>query len=67
MKDYDDLFATSTVGKLEGVQVSLRVNDENPVFMKARTVPFAIRERYEKALDKLEDGIIEKVEFSEWA
>eukprot|EP00794_Sanderia_malayensis_P010424 gene10424-11516_t len=36
--------------------------------MKARTVPFAMREQYEKALDKLEeDGIIEKVEYSEWA
>ena len=34
------------------------------MFMKARTVPFAIRDRYERALDKLEeDGIIEKVEF----
>ena len=49
MKDCADLFDTKTVGKLEGVQVSLRVNDENPLFMKARTVPFAIRERYEKA------------------
>eukprot|EP00795_Rhopilema_esculentum_P016079 gene16079-7428_t len=68
MKDYANLFDTTTVGKLEGVQVSLQVNDKNPVFMKARTVPFAIRERYKKALDKLEeDSIIKKVEFSEWA
>ena len=54
MKDSTRLFETTTVGQLEGVQVSLRVNDENPAFMKARTVPFAIRERYEKALDKFE-------------
>jgi len=68
MKYYASLFDTTTIGKLEGVQVSLRVNEENPVFMKARTVPFAIREQYEKSLDQLEaDGIIEKVEHSEWA
>ena len=68
MKDYADLFDTTTVGKLEGVQVSLPVNDENPIIMKASTVPFALRQRYEKALDELkEDGIMEKVEFSELA
>lgn len=66
--EYKDLFDSTTVGKFEGVQVSLRVNDESPVFMKARTVPFAIREQYEQTLDKLEeDGIIEKIEYSEWA
>ena len=68
MEEFAHLFDTTTVGKLEGLQVSLRVNDESPVFMKARNVNLAIRERYEKALDKLEeDGIIEKVDFSEWA
>ena len=53
--------------QIDANSLNRQVNDENPVFMKARTVPLAIRERYEKALDKLEDGIIEKVEFSEWA
>jgi rubrerythrin len=48
--------------------VSLRVNDDNPVFMKPRVVPFAIRKKYEEALEKLVQGdIIEKVEHSEWA
>ena len=67
-KDYTVLFDTTKMGKLEGLQVSLSVNQDNPIFMKARTFPFAIREQYEQALNKLEeDGIIEKVEFSEWA
>ena len=36
--------------------------------MKARTVPFAITEKYEVALNKLVDnGIIRKVEHSQWA
>jgi len=37
MKDYASLFDTTTIGKLEGVQVSLRVNEEKHVFMKAKT------------------------------
>ena len=65
---YPDLFDNSTVGKLKGIQVSLRVKEVNPVFTKPRVVPFAIRSRYEKALEKLvADDIIEKVEHSEWA
>ena len=48
--------------------MSLRVSDESPVFTKARVVPFAIRSKYEKALEKLvAEDIIEKVEHSEWA
>ena len=48
--------------------MSLRVSDESPVFTKARLVPFAIRSKYEKALEKLvAEDIIEKVEHSEWA
>ena len=68
IKQYPELFDESTVGKLEGVQVSLRVSDDNPVYMKPRVVPFAIRKKYEDALEKLvQEDIIEKVEHSEWA
>ena len=68
VQQYSDLFDTSSVGKLKGIQVSLRVSDESPVFTKARVVPFAIRSKYEKALEKLvAEDIIEKVEHSEWA
>ena len=50
--------------------MSLRVNDDNPVYRKPRVLPFAIRKTYEKALalEKLVQGdIIGKVEHSEWA
>ena len=39
-----------------------------PVFMKPRSVPFAIRQAIEKELKRLEAvGIIEKVPHSKWA
>ena len=38
------------------------------MFIKARVVPFAIRSKYEGALEKMiGDDTIEKVEHSEWA
>ena len=48
------------MGKLKGIQVSLRVSDESAVFTKARVVLFAIRSKYEQALEKLvaEDIIV---------
>ncbi|CAH3129847.1 unnamed protein product, partial [Porites lobata] len=59
---------SNSEGKLKGIQVSLRVSDESPVFTKARVVPFAIWSKYEKALEKLvAEDIIEKVEHSECA
>ena len=59
---------TSSVGKLKGIQVSLRVREENPAFTKPRVVPFAIRPKYKDALQKLvAEDIIKKVEHSEWA
>ena len=65
---YPDLFDNSTVGKLNGVQVSLQVNDANSVFTKPRVLPFAIRSKYEDALKKLvAEDIIEKLEYCQWA
>ena len=65
---YPDLFDTSSVGKLKGIQVSLRIRNENPVFTKPRVVRFAIQSKYEDALEKLvAEDIMEKVEHSEWA
>ncbi|XP_015780595.1 PREDICTED: uncharacterized protein K02A2.6-like [Acropora digitifera] len=68
VSQYPNMFDNTTVGKLKGIQVPLRVKEANPVFIKPRVVPFAIRSKYEEALEKLvAEDIIEKVEHSEWA
>ena len=65
---FPTLFDTTTVGRLNTTKMTLRVNDERPVFMRARKVPFAISEKYETALKKLEQsGVIRPVEHSWWA
>ena len=46
--------------------MTLPVSNESPVFTNARVVPFAIRSKYEEALEKpVGDDIIEKVKHSE--
>ena len=49
--------------------VHLNVHPEvKPVFFRPRSMPFAIKETVGKELDRLEaDGIIEKIDSSEWA
>ena len=68
IQQYPGLFENSTVGKLKGVQVSLKVSYDNPVFVKPRVVPFAVRSQHKTTLEKLEaDDIIEKIKYSDWA
>ena len=57
------------LGKVEGVEVKLQVNTQvPPKFCKARPLPFALRQRVEKELDRLEaEQVIAPVQFSEWA
>ena len=39
-----------------------------PRFCKARTVPYALREKVEQELDRLtKEGIIEPIQFADWA
>lgn len=54
---------------LQGYQAKILVDpDATPHFSKARSVLYAYRELVEKELDRLvSDGILEPVEFSEWA
>ena len=57
------------LGALEGYQARILVDpDATPRFSKACSVPYAYRELVEKELDHLaSEGILEPVEFSEWA
>lgn len=54
---------------MKGVQVKIHVDTAaEPRFYKPRPVPFALRQRVEQELERLQrDGIIEPVKFSEWA
>ena len=43
-------------------------DNTSPKFMKARNVPYALREKIEAELDRLQrDGILEPVSYSNWA
>lgn len=65
---YEDLFQDG-IGLVTCKEASLSVKpDSVPKFVKARPIPFAMRSKVEAELDKLEkDGIISKVDFSDWA
>ena len=65
---YSKLFE-GNLGKVKGVTAKIHVDpDATPRFFKARSVPFALQRKVEKELDRLqEQGIIEPVQFSEWA
>ena len=65
---YTHLFNTEP-GKMNNFKARLYLKAEvMPVFMKARSVPFAMKEKVEKELDRLEsEGIISKTNTSEWA
>eukprot|EP00731_Ephydatia_muelleri_P020944 Em0013g671a len=55
------------LGLLKGTQI--HVNETaTPLFFKPRAVPYAVREKVEKELERLEKlGVIEAIQFSEWA
>ena len=59
----------SELGKAKSVEAKLHLDpNATPRFCKARPVPHALREKVENELSRLEaDGIIEPVQFSEWA
>ena len=68
MKQHQQLFADE-LGTVEPYKATLQVQpDATPRFFKPRPVPFAIKASFGKELDRLEQqGIIEKVSYSEWA
>ena len=65
---YQEVFL-DTLETIIPFQAKLRVKkDARPKFFKPRSVPFALRERVEHELDRLEkDGVLQKTPYSEWA
>ncbi len=57
------------VGLVKGYEAALDLKlDSKPKFCKARPVPFALKDKVAETLDKGEaDGILERVDFSEFA
>ena len=68
LENHKEVFSEE-LGLLKGVEVKLALNPEaSPKFCKARPVPYAMRERVEIELRRLEkEGILEPIEFSNWA
>ncbi|XP_062708108.1 uncharacterized protein K02A2.6-like [Aedes albopictus] len=65
---FADVFS-DVPGKLVGPPAKVHLkSDVSPVFVKARDVPHALRERYAAEIDKkLASGFFEKVDCSEWS
>ncbi|XP_064102283.1 uncharacterized protein K02A2.6-like [Macrobrachium nipponense] len=68
LRKYGDVF-DGELGTAKNIKAHIRVRkDAKPIFYKARTVPYAIRDAVNAELKRLElEGIIEKVDYSEWA
>ncbi|XP_034549867.1 uncharacterized protein K02A2.6-like [Notolabrus celidotus] len=68
LRRYSDVFRDE-LGTLKGVTVNLHVDPEAPPrFFKPRAVPYAMKDKVEQELDRLQrQGIIEPVQFSRWA
>ena len=68
LEAYSEVFEEG-LGTVNGVFAKIHVDGTaTPRFHKATSVPFALREKVEKELERLqEQGIIEPVQFSSWA
>ncbi|KAK9746989.1 hypothetical protein QE152_g5646 [Popillia japonica] len=68
LQKYKDITDTR-LDKIKGIQAKLTLKkDAMPVFMRARSVPFKLIPLVDKELDKLlSEGVIQKVNTSEWA
>ena len=68
LKEHEEVFGEQ-VGKICRVKAQLHLKKEaRPVFRKARPVPYALQDSVEEELKKWEEqGVAEKVEYSDWA
>ncbi|XP_055918403.1 uncharacterized protein K02A2.6-like [Eupeodes corollae] len=67
LNDYNDIFVETT-GKIPNYKCKLELQENmTPKFIRHRPVPYALKDRIENELSRLENnGTIEKVEFSQW-
>nr|XP_026499742.1 uncharacterized protein K02A2.6-like isoform X1 [Vanessa tameamea] len=65
---YEEVFKDG-LGSYRGQPVTIHTKPgTNPKFLKARPVPYAIKARVEKEIDRLErEGVLKPISFSEWA
>ena len=65
---YPNVFSEK-LGTIKGVQAKINViPNSKPKFMKARTVPFAMKAAVELEIERMEnEGILKSVPFSKWA
>ncbi|XP_046972866.1 uncharacterized protein LOC124539615 [Vanessa cardui] len=65
---YEEVFKDG-LGTYRGQPVTIHTKPgTNPKFLKARPVPYAIKARVEKEIDRLErEGVLKPISFSEWA
>ena len=68
LKKYRDVFKEGC-GSFSDAPVTLHLNSQiSPKYIKARQVPYALRQKVIEEMDRLEsEGIIEPVQFLEWA
>ncbi len=68
LQRYGSVFGEG-VGTLKGYKAKIRIDPTAvPRFHRARSVPFALRDKVEKELKRLEnEGTIESIEYSDWA
>ena len=57
------------LGKIKGIEANLHVDTQaKPLYFKAHSVPFALKQKVEQELERLESqDVITPVPFSEWA
>ena len=57
------------LGTIKGFKADIKLQDgAKPVFCKARPVPYALHQKVEEELDRLESlGVVKKVERSDWS
>ena len=68
LREYSDVFGQPK-GRIKGFKANVVLKDDAiPKFLKARPIPFAVRDKVDKELDDMEaTGVIEKISHSEWA